>query len=226
MGTNKLQRFEEIGTFENVFELTDFQDEDVDKPKGRWQEDIFGNSNPIFLELACGKGAYALELARRNPQKNFVGIDIKGARIWKGAKRALAEELENLRFLRIYIDHLDEYFGPDEVDDIWITFPDPYPNFGDRSKRLTSPKFLDIYSRVLKSEGKVRLKTDSDELFEFTRNVVENQDCSIDEIIENIYAECPEDEILTIKTFYEKRHLEAGKTIKFISFSLPDQILV
>lgn len=221
MGTNKLQRFEEIGKFQNVFELTDFQDESLKKPKGRWHEDIFENSNPIILELACGKGSYTLELARRHPHKNFVGIDIKGARIWKGAKRAIAEELDNLRFLRIYIDHLDEYFAPKEVSDIWITFPDPYLKSSDRSKRLTSPKFLEIYKKVLKSDGIIRLKTDSDDLFAYTRKVVD-QKCKVNEIVENIYEERPEDEVLTIKTDFEKKHLEAGKTIKYISFSLVD----
>jgi len=221
MGTNKLQRFEEIGEFENVFELTDYQDNDVKKPKGNWHKKVFGNSNPIILELACGKGAYTLELARRNPDKNFIGVDIKGARIWKGAKRARSEKLDNLRFLRIYIDHLDEYFAPGEVDDIWITFPDPYPKYSDRSKRLTSPKFLDIYKSVLKSDGYIHLKTDSDKLFKYTRKVIKDWECPVKKVVQNIYEECPDDELLTIQTFYEKRHIEAGKTIKFLSFGLP-----
>lgn len=220
MGTNKLQRFKEIGEFENVFELTDYQDNDSPKPKGRWHDDIFGNTNPITVELACGKGAYTLELARRHPHKNFVGIDIKGARIWKGAKRALREGLDNLRFLRIYIDHLDEYFAPGEVNDFWITFPDPYPNYGDRNKRLTSPKFLEIYERVLKKDGIIRLKTDSDQLFNYTQQVIKETGRPLFDIVKNIYEQRPDDELLTIKTFYEKRHLEADKTIKFISFGL------
>lgn len=220
MGTNKLQRFKEIGEFENVFELTDYQEDNAQKPKGRWHDDIFGNSNPITLELACGKGAYTLELARRNPHKNFVGIDIKGARIWKGAKRALAEGLDNLRFLRIYIDHLDEYFVPGEVNDFWITFPDPYPNYGDRSKRLTAPKFLDIYKKVLKKDGIIRLKTDSDRLFNYTQRVIKETGSPLFDVVKNIYAQRPDDKLLTIKTSYEKRHLEAGKTIKFISFGV------
>jgi len=220
MGTNKLQRFEEIGKFENVFELTDYQHNDVKKPKGNWHQKVFGNSNPIILELACGKGSYTLELARRNPHKNFVGVDIKGARIWKGAKRARSEKLDNLRFLRIYIDHLDEYFAQEEVDDIWITFPDPYPNFGDRSKRLTSPKFLNIYQRILKSDGHIRLKTDSDGLFEYTRKVIKEREYPVVDEVKNIYKERPDNELLTIQTFYEKKHLENGKTIKFIAFGL------
>lgn len=221
MGINKLQRFEEISEFQNVLELTDYQDDKFSKPKGRWHSDIFENKNPIILELACGKGTYTLELARRNPDKNIVGIDIKGGRIWKGAKRALDEGLKNARFLRIYIDHLYEYFAPGEIDDIWITFPDPYPRAGNRSKRLTSSKFLNIYQQVLNADGKVRLKTDSDKLFSFTRRTIQKKDCKITDVVEDIYQERPGDELLTVKTDFEKKHLRKGKTISFISFSLP-----
>lgn len=221
MGKNKLERFSEISDYREVLELTDFQDEEVEKPRGRWQPDIFKNRNPVVLELACGKGAYTLELARRYPGKNFVGVDIKGARIWKGARRARQEGLENVRFLRIYIDHLEEYFAAGEVDDIWITFPDPYPKGSDRDKRLTSPKFLSIYQKVLVPGGLVRLKTDSDKLFDFTRRVVQKTGCGVKEVVENVYRERPDDELLTIKTDYEKRHLENGRSISFISFELP-----
>ena len=223
MGKNKLERFREISDYKEVLELTDFQDEDVEKPRGRWQPDIFKNWNPIVLELACGKGAYTLELARRYPGKNFVGVDIKGARIWKGARRARQDGLENVRFLRIYIDHLEEYFAAGEVDDIWITFPDPYLKGSDRDKRLTSPKFLSIYQKVLAAGGLVRLKTDSDKLFDFTRRVVQKTGCGVREVVENIYRERPDDELLTIKTDYEKRHLENGRSILFISFELPGE---
>ncbi len=226
MGTNKLQRYKEISEFEHVLEYTDFQDDDSVKPKGRWRSDIFDNDNPIILELACGKGIYTLELARRNPDTNVIGIDIKGARIWKGATKALDEELENVHFLRMYIDHLYEYFAPSEVDDIWITFPDPYPREGDRSKRLTSRKFLNIYQKVLKPGGKVRLKTDSDDLFTFSKEVISETGCEVFDLVESIYDDRPDDELLTVKTDYEKRHLEKGKAISFIKFGLPgDPIL-
>lgn len=220
MSKGKLEKFEEVAAFGNTLELTDFQDGKSCKPKGRWSSDIFNNDNPIVFELACGKGTYTLELARRNPHKNFIGIDIKGARIWKGAKQALKEKLGNVRFLRIYIDHLEEYFAPKEISDIWITFPDPYPKKSDRNKRLTSPKFLSIYEKVLKPDATIHFKTDSKEFFRYTRQAVREYGCTVYDIVDNIYKERPEDELLTIKTDYEKRHLEARKTIKYLKFSL------
>jgi len=223
MGKNKLQRFAEIGEFENVLELTDFQENDRKKPRGRWKNSIFGNANPLVLELACGKGEYAVELARRNPEINYVGVDIKGARIWKGAKRALDEKLDNVRFLRIYIDHLDEYFGKEEVDEIWITFPDPYPRKSNRSKRLSSPKFLKIYQRVLKKDGIIHFKTDSDKLFNYTLQSLEQNDCAILDKVDDVHAERPDDPLLSITTYYEKMHLEEGRIIKYVSFKLPDK---
>lgn len=221
MGKNKLKRFEEIAEFENTLELTDFQDNNRSKPRGRWNTDIFENNFPITLELACGKGEYALELARQNPRRNFVGVDIKGARIWKGAKQALKQEIDNVRFLRIYIDHLHEYFATAEVDEIWITFPDPYENKSDENNRLTCPKFMDIYKQVLKPGGHINLKTDSDSLFEYTERVVDELNCPVYDKEVDIYANRPDDPILTVKTYYEKGHLENGKIIKYIEFGLP-----
>jgi tRNA (guanine-N7-)-methyltransferase len=222
MGVNKLERFKQIAAFDHVYELSDFQHNGARKPKGRWAE-IFGNDHPVVLELACGKGTYTTALARRYPEKNFIGVDIKGARIWKGAKRAKKEKLENVRFLRIYIDHLDEYFAPAEVDDIWITFPDPYPRMSDRNKRLTSPKFLSIYQNVLAKDGCIRLKTDSEELFTYTQKVIEQTGCTLLRKIEDIYQECPDNELLTIKTDFEKKHLKSGRTITYLRFNLPEE---
>lgn len=222
MGKNKLERFAEIAEFENVFELTDYQDDENPKPKGRWHDRIFNNDHPIVLELACGKGEYAVELAGRNPDKNYIGIDIKGARIWKGARRAQERELDNIRFLRIYIDHLDEYFDEDEVDEIWITFPDPYPKWSDRNKRLTSPKFLSIFQKVLKKDGPIHFKTDSDSLFNFTREVLLEQGARILDLVEEVHGERPDDFLLAIKTYYEQKHIEEGKTIKYLKFRLPE----
>ncbi len=221
MAKGKLEKFEEVSAFGNTLEYTDFQNKEASKPDGQWNTDFFQNDNPIVLELACGKGGYTLELARRNPQKNYVGIDIKGARIWKGAKRALEEGLTNVRFLRMYIDHLDEYFAPGEIQDIWITFPDPYPKRVDRSKRLTSPKFLEIYKKVMAPDGKIRLKTDSDHLFSYTLDVLSEMDCRLQDVVENIYEERPDNSLLTHKTFYEHKHLKRGKTISYCKFSLP-----
>ena len=223
MSKGKLEKFKEITAFRNTLELTDFQEEESQKPKGRWHSDIFENDNPIVLELACGKGAYTVELARRYPDKNFVGVDIKGDRIWKGAKQAVTEGLSNVGFLRIYIDHLDEYFASNEVDDIWITFPDPYPRYSDRNNRLSGPKFLKIYQRVLKSDGTIHFKTDSDELFSFTKESLAKSDCKVHDVVENIYQECPDNKLLTIQTHYEAHYLQEGRSISFIKFSLPNE---
>lgn len=221
MAKNKLERFAEIDRFENVTELTDFQDGQQDKPNGRWGSRIFQNEHPIILELACGKGHYTLELARRHPQRNFIGVDIKGARIWKGAKRAREEGLKNVHFLRIYIDHLDEYFARGEVSEIWITFPDPYPRGSDSSKRLSSSKFLSIYQSVLKPGGPIHFKTDDKDLFSFTRHSVQRYGCRVQELVRDIYADRGDDPLLTIQTDFEKRHLQQGKTIRYIRFYLP-----
>jgi len=223
MGKDKHKRFEDIETFSNVSELTDF--EDSDKPKGKWNAELFGIPNPITLELACGKGEYTIGLARRFPDRNFIGVDLKGNRIWKGAKTALDEGLGNVRFLRIYIDHLAEYFGENEVEEIWITFPDPYLRGKYRSKRLTSSKFLGIYKKLLTPDGIVNLKTDDDTLFQFTLDVIEEQGCEIVQCIHNVYTEKPDDPVLAgIQTFYEKQHIKAGKTIRYVSFRLPEEI--
>ena len=217
----KTRRIAEVAEFENVLEYTDF--EDSIKPAGLWNEKIFKNSHPIILELACGKGEYTLGLARRNPSGNYIGIDIKGPRIWRGAKTALKEGLDNVRFLRIFIDHLSEYFGPDEIDEIWITFPDPYiRKKSKRSKRLTSAKFLNIYRKLLKPGGLIHLKTDSPILYQFTLDTIREEGCSLIELNDNVYGNKHTNDLLTIQTFYEKMHLAEGKTIYYVAFQLND----
>jgi len=218
---NKLQRFAEIKAFDHVFEYTEFQSEQAKKPKGRWKRDIFKNKNPITLELACGKGTYTTELARLHPNKNFVGVDIKGARLWKGAKRAKKQQLDNVRFLRMYIDHLEEYFAPEEIAEIWITFPDPYPRKGDAKKRLTSPKFLKKYQQVLAKDGTIHFKTDDSAFFEYTCQTIYKSGGHFLKRVEHIYRDCPDDPILTVKTDFEKKHLKNNKTISYCSFRLP-----
>ena len=221
MAVNKLERFAEIAEFNHVLEYTDYQDPKYQKPKGHWRDDIFGNAKPIILELACGTAAYSLALAQRYKDRNFVGLDIKGARLWKGAKKAKEEQIENVRFLRIYIDHLDEYFASQEVNQIWITFPDPYPRASDRDKRLTSDKFLKIYQKVLAADGDIYLKTDDQDLFDYTLKSVEKFGGSVLESSRDIYKEYANDQFLTIKTKYEKKHLANGKEITFCRFRLP-----
>lgn len=218
MGKDKLKRFEDIARFQNVFEYTDFENEPT--PKGQWNDKIFKNENPNVLELACGKGEYTIFHAERNPDRNYIGIDLKGNRIWKGAKYALKKKMENVRFLRMLIDHLPDYFEKNEVDEIWITFPDPHLR-GSRSKqRLTSSKFLEIYRQVIKPGGRIHLKTDSNYLFEFTLKTIDEEGCKIIKKVDDIYKEEPDNELLTHKTFYEKKHLEAGKTIHYLMFTL------
>lgn len=218
MAKNKLQKFEDVDRFSNVFEYTDF--EEMPKPKGTWHHKIFKNENPIILELACGKGEYTVSLAEKFPDKNFIGIDKKGWRLWTGARKALEKPLSNVHFLRIYIDHLEEYFEKGEVDEIWITFPDPYLRKSKSSKRLTSPKFLAIYRNILSPGAPVHLKTDSEFLYNFTLDTIEQENCRILDQVDDVYSERPDDPILTIQTYYEKMHLEEGKSIRYVSFRL------
>ena len=224
MSKNKLKKYAEVEQLSNVIELTDFN-EDAEKPKGRWKERVFQNDKPITLELACGKGEYTVALAEKYPDSNFIGIDIKGDRIWRGAKRAQEKELDNVRFLRISIDHLEQYFGQAEVEEIWITFPDPFEKRKKRKRRLTSPKFLSIYNKILRPGGFINLKTDSDVLFNYTLEVLEELEQPIERCITDIYKDFPDDEWLTLKTYYEKQHLEEGRIIKFVRFRLSPETL-
>jgi len=216
----KLKRIAEVATFDNVLEHQDL--DDAPKPAGSWNRNIFKNDKPIVLELACGKGEYTVALAQKYPDKNFIGVDIKGPRIWKGAKKARENSIDNVRFLRCYIDHLATFFEEKEVSEIWITFPDPFLKIRDRKKRLTSPKFLKIYRQVAANECKVNLKTDSDSLYRYTKKVIAMEELEIADDVSDVYSEKPEDDLLTIQTFFEKKHLEAGRTIKFLSFYLND----
>ena len=218
MTVNKLQRFAEVASFDHVIEYTDFQKSGKPKPAGRWHSEIFGNDHPITLELACGTGAYTVELARRNPKRNYVGLDIKGSRLWKGAKIAKQEKLENVRFVRMFIDHLDEYFAPDEVDEIWITFADPYSRAGDRNNRLSHPKFLKLYKSILKKGQLVHFKTDDRAFFQYTQRSVQRFGGSIVKSVDDIYETHGDDQRLTIQTHFEKKHLKKGRSISYCSF--------
>lgn len=213
MGKNKLKHLSELETFSNVYQLR----RDL---KGKWNEDVFKNQNPITLELACGKGEYSIALARKFPDRNFIGIDIKGARIWRGAKTAFEEKLPNVVFLRTYIDHLTDYFDPDEVEDIWILFPDPYREKSKARKRLTSLLFLDRYRQIIKRSGLIHLKTDDLQLYEFTIDTLKEQKAEIHFRTDDLYASTLPDEILSVKTFYEQMHLQESKTIKYIKFTV------
>lgn len=185
--------------------------------KGKWNA-FFENEQPITLELACGHGAYTVGLSRLFPHRNFVGIDRKGARMWKGAKTALEENLNNAAFMRIQIDHCAEHFAPGEIEEIWITFPDPQPN-KDR-KKLTHPMFLERYKQFLKPDGLIHLKTDDDHLYEYTLDLIHQNNYTILQNIKDVYAADTVSDELNIKTYYEQKWLEKGKTIKYIQFQL------
>jgi tRNA (guanine-N7-)-methyltransferase len=213
MGQKKLLRFAELETFSNVLQ----HPEDM---KGKWKE-FFKNDNPVMLELACGKGEYAVGLAQLYPEKNFIGVDQKGNRIWVGAKKALQLQLNNVGFLRTQIDNVNEYFAPNEVQEIWITFPDPQLRTGKAKKRLTHPKFLRLYKEFLIPGGLIHLKTDSPHLYEFTKTVVEKYNCSLLEDADNVYNNKDISDELKIKTYYESLDIAGSKRIHYLKFSLP-----
>ncbi|WP_329902941.1 tRNA (guanosine(46)-N7)-methyltransferase TrmB [Porphyromonas pogonae] len=218
MGKNKLAKFAEMETFPHVFQFPFARLQQEDFPlKGEWSKSFFKNDNPIVVELGCGKGEYAVGLARRFPHKNFIGMDVKGARIWTGAKESYEEGLDNVAFIRGEIEMLESFFGSDEIDEIWITFPDP--QMKKTSKRLTSTRFLNKYMSVLKPEGIIHLKTDSPFLYIYTKALVELNQLPIQVITEDLYASGKADEILEIKTYYERQWLDRGLTIKYIRFA-------
>lgn len=188
--------------------------------KGRWREDFFKNQNPIVLELACGKGEYTVGLAKRFPEKNFIGMDIKGARMWKGCKKSNEAGMSNVAFIRTQIEQIRYFFGEKEVDEIWITFPDPHLRKSRAKKRLTSPQFLQRFKPLMKDDGIIHLKTDDDTLFEFTKEVVQGYNHTVHQIFGDVYGEEVPGPLTEIQTFYEQIWLEEGKKIKYISFTL------
>lgn len=215
---NKLKRYADVENLPNILQFTDFQSDPP--PKREWASAEFGNQNPIILELACGKGHYTVELARRNPDKNFIGVDIKGSRLWVGAKTALAESLTNVRFLRVQIEHLQTYFAPGEIQEIWITFPDPFPKHARRKRRLTSPRFLSIYRDIAAPGCIVHLKTDSDLLYHYTLETLREQSIPALRQIDDVHGTHPDDPQLSILTDFEQRHLRDGRTIHYVCFSV------
>jgi tRNA (guanine-N7-)-methyltransferase len=228
---NKLLKFAEVLSFPNVFEnfdasqpaLTGENGLIVDL-KGRWKQAHFKNHHPITLELACGKGEYTVGLAQRFPDRNFIGVDIKGARIWRGAKTALEQGIANAAFLRTRIEQITLFFEKGEVDEIWITFPDPFLQNNKANRRLTSPYFLAQYSQILKNGGLMHLKTDEERLYDYTLSVLAGQnDYTLLYKDDDIYAAPLPFPELEIKTFYEKQHLAAGKTIKYLRFRLDEK---
>ena len=225
---NKLEKFVELLGFPNVYQNFDFLNPqlqgvngEIVQPRGKWREQHFKNQNPLVLELACGGGEYTLGLSEMYPDKNFIGIDVKGNRIWKGARKALAANRTNAAFLRTRIEQVHLFFGPGEVDEIWITFPDPFLKKSKANRRLTNHNFLALYEQIVKPGALLHLKTDSPELFEFTHEVLGQQNkWKLEKSIQDIYSAdliLPE---LQLKTHYEKMHLIAGKKITYIQVKL------
>jgi tRNA (guanine-N7-)-methyltransferase len=216
MAQKKLERFAAIKTFPNVLEYpTDM--------KGKWRG-FFKNNNPLILELACGRGEYTVGLSQLHAQQNFIGVDVKGNRMFIGAKKCLAENLTNAGFLRTQIEKLPDYFNTGEVDEIWITFPDPQLRISKAKKRLTHPRFLKLYQQILKPGGFIHLKTDSPDLYRFTKTVAELYDLIIVEESDNVYQEAFVKQELKIKTHYESLDIAQSKKIHYLKFTLPLQI--
>ena len=219
---NKLKRFKENETFTNVFQPTreevtsgDFQF------RGKWNADFFKNNHPLIIELGCGKGEYTTGLAHKHPEMNFIGIDIKGARFWRGAKTAVDDGMENVAFVRTQIELIDYIFAENEVSEIWITFPDPQIKFKRTKHRMTNPDFLELYKKILKKDGVVNLKTDSEFMHGYTLGLLQGMGHEIIYANHNVYKnEGSPEEVTGIQTFYEKQYLEINKAITYIRFKI------
>jgi len=214
VGKDKLRKFAEIDTFPNVYQL-----EAGKVLKGKWAKEHFKNDHPVVVELACGKGEYAVNLAKLFPEKNFIGVDLKGNRIWRGAKTGVEEGISNLAFLRIQIEDLLDYFSEKEIDEIWITFADPQPQISRERKRLTSPFFLSKYKVLLRDGGKINLKTDNDGLYNYTKEKVAELELLTHKDTDHLYQSDLVNEVLSIKTHYENIYLKKDKNINYIQFS-------
>lgn len=221
MGKDKHKRFAENETFSNLFQpsFSDVWDNDYEL-KGKWHSRVFKNSNPIVLELGCGKGEYTVNLAKKYPTKNFIGVDIKGARLWKGAKEAFESNMDNVAFIRTRIENITSFFTKNEVSEIWITFPDPQPKATKAAKRLTSSRFLTYYQQFAIQNCIVHLKTDSQRLHEYTKALAEQNNLNILECTNNLYESEFNNSTLSIVTFYEQMFLDQGKPITYIKFEL------
>jgi tRNA (guanine-N7-)-methyltransferase len=218
---HKLERFAQLKTFKNVVEpkMVDILNKDHFL-KGNWNRDFFKNNNPIIIEVGCGKGEYTTGLAERFPDKNYIGIDIKGARMWRGARHAVENNMANVGFLRTRIEHISSFFAPDEISEIWVTFPDPQEKRIRASKRLTSTKFLTYYKNFLQPKGIIHLKTDNEFLYNYTCSVCNRNNFNIRISTNDLYKTNLDEHLLSIKTFYESQFLLQGCSIKYLSFEL------
>ena len=224
---SKLEKFAELEVLQNVYQNFDYKApmlQHLSKPvnmKGRWHEAHFKNNNPIVLELACGRGEYSVAMGKQFPDKNFIGIDIKGNRIHTGAKQVIDEGYDNVAFVRSYIQLIHHFFEPEEIAEVWITFPDPFPSKGDRMNRLTSPRFLDYYQSIFKKDILIHFKTDNLPLFRYTLGVLDGRRIEPEYYVENIYGiDKKTEDLLKIETYYERLHKEKGSTINYMRFRL------
>ncbi|MDR3118588.1 MAG: tRNA (guanosine(46)-N7)-methyltransferase TrmB [Mediterranea sp.] len=222
MGKNKLQKFADMAGYPHVFEYPYSVAGNVPfEMKGKWNTAFFGNENPIVLELGCGRGEYTVGLGRMFPGKNFIGVDIKGARMWSGAKESLDAGMKNVAFLRTNIEIIDRFFAEDEVSEIWLTFSDP--QMKKATKRLTSTYFMERYRRFIKPNGIIHVKTDSNFMFVYTKHMIEENRLPVVLMTEDLYNSGLADSILEIKTCYEQQWLDRGLRIKYIQFLLPQE---
>ncbi len=222
MGKGKLQKFADMASYPHVFEYPySIADNVPFEMKGKWQKDFFKNDHPIVLELGCGRGEYTVGLGKKFPNKNFIGIDIKGARMWTGATEALKDEMNNVAFIRTNIEIIDRFFAEGEVSEIWLTFSDP--QMKKATKRLTSTYFMERYRKFLVPDGIVHLKTDSDFLYTYTKYMIDENKLPVEVMTEDLYHSGMADDILSIKTYYEQQWLDRGLNIKYIKFILPQE---
>jgi tRNA (guanine-N7-)-methyltransferase len=220
MAKRKLQRFAENLTFPHVFQPKLTYPPADDGMKGKWNDTFFRNQNSIVLELGCGRGEYTVELAKKFPQKNFIGIDWKGARLWRGAKTVHEERMPNVAFLRIQIQNIESFFSQNEISEIWITFPDPQPQKTRERKRLTSEFFLNKYKNILKPDGIIHLKTDNEGFYNFTLQTLKDFNLPVHISTDNLYESSFVDEVLSIKTTYEKIFTAQGAQSRYVKFSV------
>lgn len=218
MGKNKLAKFADMKTYPHVFQVSSHEilEGKQFELRGKWNEIFFGNNNPVILELGCGKGEYTVGLAEMFPDKNFIGVDIKGARIWTGAKASFEKHMKNVAFLRTNIEMIRHFFAENEVDEIWLTFPDP--QMKKATKRLTSTNFMKSYQTFVKNNGIIHLKTDSNFMFTYTREMIKANGYETLFSTDDLYHSGLEDPILNIQTYYEQQWIERGLSIKYIRF--------
>jgi tRNA (guanine-N7-)-methyltransferase len=219
MAKRKLQRFAELESFSTVVHPLSFKNPLRHPLSGKWNTRFFEKHQPIVLELGCGRGEYTINLARKYTKKNFIGIDIKGARLWRGGKTAQEQQMHNVGFLRITIERLEYYFEKNEVSEIWITFPDPHPKLSRQNKRLTAPLYLNRYRDILKPDGIMHLKTDHEGLYNYTREILQDRNALILASDNDLYNALFLDEDLEIKTTYEQKFLKEGKRICYLKWT-------